>query len=147
MKWLIVISSVAVSLIFLAILMFKRNNYTRQYSLGTTQSILYDWNTEQKIKVKERLIKLLNLQAEQASSVADCVITRFIENEYNYDQITELLLRVKHGGELSKDVWNVLSECIIGGFAPYDPQIGKVNFTQYKGRRIPNLLIQHILGP
>jgi hypothetical protein len=144
MEWItiVIITLSFISLAIVVYLLFKRKNPSRQSSMRSNDSdSLYSWNTKEQTEILTKLVNILDLPPNQAKDIASCILAKFINSSdpsaYNCSQITELALRVQYGGELSKDVWKVVSECI-------QAKLGKV--TEYTGRRVPNLLIQQILG-
>ena len=136
---MLIILGIAAILLLTTFLLLSNKNPAKQHSLSSDQNSLYSWNKQEQQEILPKIASILSsLPQDQANVVAQCALTGFIENQFNYSQITELILRVHNGGELSKDVWNIISSCIVRGSAPYHP------LTTYNGKRIPNLLIQHM---
>lgn len=133
----LLLSLFIIILIFCIYLFIMEKNNTKQRHVHFAEDTMYSWNDYQKEQILIMLKNMLisSLTEKDTNSIALCILDKLQRELYNYSQVKELLLRLENGGELSKDIWNLISGCIQNVLSK----------TMYTGKRIPRLLIDQIL--
>lgn len=90
----------------------------------------HSWNTKEIRELEyyiTQYLESISVPSDRAMLVAKCIVTGFMRNLYNYHRAYELITRDIHGGEMSKDTWDIVSSCIQVAYRSTSHYVGKRN--------------------